>query len=557
MKKIFSLSKVMLKNVFGAQFNDKKELTKSKKILRAVGMLIFVVYLVGITFFMTRSAIASLKEVNQESMLIFSSLTGLSIFLFVTLTMSIPTILYFSQDTESILPLPLTPREILSAKLVTVYITGLSSLAFFYLPLGINYFFQVESSLLFLIKFILVGFLLPIIPVMVASLIIVFLFSYFPKVNNKDLFTYVSSILLFVIIFASGFTSGYSPESGGFVGAIINSDGPLINSVNSFVPTIPMFARFITQTAPLQGLLGLALTAVVTIVALLIMERLYFMGLLASNEESKPEKKLSKKQVAQQFKTRSPQRALLKADLRNIFRTPALAINYLLVLIILPFAFAFPGFMVIKEVGFDKIWEGLDMIQFALLEVDTLYIILAVMIISMSFSYFISSMSTIASTSFSREGENMLNYKIMPVDMMSLVHSKILVANLITAIPGMIIAIVALSILKMNVLYYPLAIISVLLATNLTTLEGLLIDTLSPKLVWEDVTQALKQNFMATIPIFSTFLVVGLSGYMLFQFPRPLTAMMIILVVIFIELALYFYIKKKSVHKLIVAIEEL
>ncbi|MDE8037556.1 hypothetical protein PT088_08710 [Erysipelothrix rhusiopathiae] len=128
------------------------------------------------------------------------------------------------------------------------------------------------------------------------------------------------------------------------------------------------------------------------------------MGLLASNVESKPEKKLSKKQVLQQFKTRSPQRALLKADLRNIFRTPALAINCLLILIILPFAFAFPGFMVIKEVGFDKIWVGLDMIQFALLEVDTLYIILAVIIISMSFSYLISSMSTIASPHFHERG---------------------------------------------------------------------------------------------------------------------------------------------------------
>ncbi|MDE8037557.1 hypothetical protein PT088_08715 [Erysipelothrix rhusiopathiae] len=99
---------------------------------------------------------------------------------------------------------------------------------------------------MFLIKFLLVRFLIPIIPVMVASLIIVFLFSYFPKVNNKDLFSYVSSILLFVIIFASGFTSGHSLESGGFVGAIINSDGSLIKSVNSFVPTIPMFVRFIT-----------------------------------------------------------------------------------------------------------------------------------------------------------------------------------------------------------------------------------------------------------------------------------------------------------------------
>ena len=201
MRKIVSLTKVMLKNLYGAQFNDKQELTKKKKFLRIFGMIALSIYLVGITFFMTRSTIESLVAINQESMLIFSSLTGLSLFLFVTLTISIPTVLYFSQDTESLLPLPLSPREILVAKITTIYVTGLSSLAFFYIPMGINYFWQVDRSVLFLLKYLFVGLFIPVVPTVIASLIIVLLFSFIPKVNNKDLFTYVSSIFVFVIIF--------------------------------------------------------------------------------------------------------------------------------------------------------------------------------------------------------------------------------------------------------------------------------------------------------------------------------------------------------------------
>ena len=57
MRKIVSLTKVMLKNLYGAQFNDKQELTKKKKFLRIFGMIALSIYLVGITFFMTRSTI--------------------------------------------------------------------------------------------------------------------------------------------------------------------------------------------------------------------------------------------------------------------------------------------------------------------------------------------------------------------------------------------------------------------------------------------------------------------------------------------------------------------
>ncbi|HEY4536848.1 MAG TPA: hypothetical protein VIG45_00165 [Erysipelothrix sp.] len=557
MRKIVSLTKVMLKNLYGAQFNDKQELTKKKKFLRIFGMIALSIYLVGITFFMTRSTIESLVAINQESMLIFSSLTGLSLFLFVTLTISIPTVLYFSQDTESLLPLPLSPREILVAKITTIYVTGLSSLAFFYIPMGINYFWQVDRSVLFLLKYLFVGLFIPVVPTVIASLIIVLLFSFIPKVNNKDLFTYVSSIFVFVIIFYSGFTSGSTMDSGGLVGSIINSDGPLINKVNSFVPTIPMFARFITQNNIIQGLLAIVITLVVAFLALFIMEQLYFKGLLASNEETKKEKQLNKKQMEKRYQQKGILASLIHADFQNIFRTPVLAINYLLVLIILPLSFALPTVLIIKETGWDKVSELLLEFNQLLNSVGSEYIVAGTIVITLAISYFISSMTTIASTSFSREGENMMNYQIMPLTLMDLVHAKLMVANIVSMVPGLLISFIAITLLKLPAYLYLVALITVLLAVNLTTLEGLLIDTLAPKLVWEDITQALKQNFMATIPIFSSFLIMGLAGFALYKFTKPLTVYLIVLIMIIIQVLIYQYIKKKAIYKLEKAIEAL
>ncbi|CAM3585610.1 hypothetical protein ERUR111494_01410 [Erysipelothrix urinaevulpis] len=556
MKKILSLSKVMLKSSFGAQFNDKKELTKGRKILRIIGMGIFGVYLVGITFFMTQSTIEQLVAINQESLLIYTSLSGLSIYLFVTLLMSIPTILYFADDIDSLLPMPLTPRQILSAKLFTIYMMGLISLSFLYLPLGFNYFWQVDRSVFFLINYVIVGLLLPIIPMMISSLFIVCLFSFIPKVNNKDAFTYVTSIFAFVLIFYFSFSSGMNGEQGAWVATIVSSDGPLINSISNLIPNITMYARFITQGNLLLGLLGLSISLVIFLATLFIMEKIYFKGLLATGEVGKSKKKIKHSTLKKQSRTRTPFKALFNADMRNIFRTPALAINYLVVLIIFPVSIAIPlGIGFTKEAGTGEVLMILEFIQEYLRGIEPMLVLMGTVVISFTLSYFMSSMSTIASTSFTREGENMLHYQVFPINLVEYMHVKMVVANIVTVIPGVIISFAILFILKLNPVLYVVSLFANLLATNLSTLEGILTDTLAPKLVWEDVTQALKQNFTSVIPVFTTFIVLGGLGFVLFKNPSVITAAILMLVVIIIEIVLYLLISKKTIFKLEKAIE--
>lgn len=558
MKKIISLSKVMLKNSFGAQFNDRKELSKSKKILRLMGFILLYAYLVGITFFISKDSIKSLIEINQASMIIYSSLTGLSIYLFFTLMISIPGILYFSNDTESILPLPLSPREILTAKFFSIYITALLSLSFLYLPMGINYFWQVDRSVIFLIKYLLVGFILPIIPVMISSLVIVVIFSFIPKANNKDLFTYVSSIFLIIVIFAISFTSGLNSDGGGaWIDMMLNSDGPLINSVSSLIPSIPLFAKFITSNNLLSGLGASLLSFVLAYISLLISEKLYFKGLLSSSEVQQSNKKLSKRKSLKQNKVKSPLQSLVFADYRNIFRTPALAINYILVLVIIPISMAIPAIFAVKEIGINELRQGIEFAQFMINSLETKYLLLGTSFISFVISYFISSMSTIASTAFTREGENMLNYRSLPIETIDLVHAKLIVANSISTIPGLLLSFVALFILKFSIPYYLIVFITSIIGANLASLEGLVIDSFYPKLIWEDITQAIKQNFLVTIPIFGSFLIIGIMIFLIIMKPTALMATAIFFNLLVIEVLLYYIIKTKGIEKLNKTVESI
>ena len=83
------------------------------------------------------------------------------------------------------------------------------------------------------------------VPLAISMLFVVILFTFIPKVNNKDLFTYFTSFLMFVLIFAININTGFvedptsllnSEELGalGKMAKLIPSVGLLIHGVTYF-----------------------------------------------------------------------------------------------------------------------------------------------------------------------------------------------------------------------------------------------------------------------------------------------------------------------------------
>ena len=119
MNKIWILSKVFLKNGSGASVKSKKKgMPQSLTVLLVMGILMMSIGIpVGV---FVASAYDMLAPVGQAGMILGFGLSVVSIAIFVFGIFYVLTTFYFAKDIDNLLPLPVKPYEILSAKFVTV-----------------------------------------------------------------------------------------------------------------------------------------------------------------------------------------------------------------------------------------------------------------------------------------------------------------------------------------------------------------------------------------------------------------------------------------------------
>ena len=206
-KKIFSLTKVLLKNSF-QRYSNKK--TKNK-----IGMMllyaILVVYIMGIFGVLSYQIINTLKQINQESIFIGLFLMGIAIFIIVQAMISATNVFYFSKDLEYILPLPLKPREIMISKFNVILITEYVIEFIFALVPIIIYGILTSGGILYYLITFLVLLAFPVIPLILSTIIVMIIMSFTKGVKNKDRFQLIVPLLGIILAIAISFaTTGTS-----------------------------------------------------------------------------------------------------------------------------------------------------------------------------------------------------------------------------------------------------------------------------------------------------------------------------------------------------------
>ena len=114
---------------------------------------------------------------------------------------NILTVFYYSNDIEMLLPLPLKPAQIISAKFLTVLITQYVMSSFILLPIFITYGLKSGAFITYYIYMIFIYLLFPIVPLVLASLLMTVIMRYTNIAKNKDrgnIFIGIVSILFIV-----------------------------------------------------------------------------------------------------------------------------------------------------------------------------------------------------------------------------------------------------------------------------------------------------------------------------------------------------------------------
>lgn len=550
MKKILTLTKVMLKNTnIGVSTSTKQK--SSKKIATYLGVGFLFVVLSFSMYFLSKDILIALQNMGQESISIQAVMVAFTLYLIVSGVVIVPLVFYFSKDVEGLLALPLIPFEILTAKAITTYVNLLVASSFIIVPFGIAYQMILQPSFVFSIFYFLAFLIIPMIPLVISMAFIIILFTFLPKVNNKNLFTYFSSIAMLVVILGINIgTSNLDANSAQY--ALDNLS--FLNRIATFIPTLGLLIKAVTELSILPLLGSLLLSFILSYVVLLALSKLYFKGVLAAQISTK---KIRKRKLKNK-KSESQIIALMKSDVRNILRTPSMMINYFLPIVIFPLLLFVPLIFNINSEDLQIINEVLANVRDWLKNVEGFLLVPYLVFLSFIISYFNASFTTITSTSISREGERMQTYKSMPIDMMMVVNSKILLGILTGAIIPVLFVIIAGILLRLNIIAILIMMISIIVALIFSNTGSIILDLIKPKLEWDDEIQAIKQNFLSIIPIFVSFGVSAFLVVLFLKFDTLFTALSILVVAGAISVFNYkIIIQKYGLKKLDQAIQKL
>ena len=529
MNKFLSLTKVLLKS--GTNTVSKKN---GKKITSLLLLIIVAIALIPMAISIgafSGVVYDALAPIHQEGMVLMLAYTITSVIILVFGIFYVMSVFYFSKDIENILPLPLTPTQILSSKFVVTLVYEYFMEAIFLVPVIVDSGIKSSANVLYYIVSIFMFLTIPVVPLIVSSILIMLLMRVTNIGKNKDRFNVVGSVLLMIGIFsissyANKFTaSNTSVEQ--LQKLLMEGNNSLINIFTNAFISAKLATASVLHLSSGTGLVNLALYVLLNVLLfilfLILAEKLYLKGVVGINQAVSKRTKLTSDALEKGTTSSSTMKALVVKELKLLFRTPIYFLNCIIMNFIWPIFIAVPiitsgGMKDIQAVG-NKLGNP---------EIAGIVITAA-----FGISLFISSSNCIASTAISREGQNLYFLKYIPVSYKKQINSKLLSGILMGLVGVLLMIIVAIIITNPKVELILIALFVSLIGIIFTSETGILLDLFFPKLNWDTEQKAVKQNFNAMINMFLSMGIAGLSVFAVVKLNLVLISAILFILVVF------------------------
>ena len=411
---------------------------------------------------------------------------------------------YFSNDLSLLIPLPFEPWEILMAKLGVVLTAQYLINALILIPSWFRYAVLAKVGLSYIFSALVTFIVLPIIPLAIATLLIVILMRLVNFSRHRDKMILIGGILLLVLVL--GFQVWLQSSSGGedpellLQRLLVEADGLTKVVGRAFPPSLWVANAMVGSTVTLR-ILNLFYLIMASLVALgslyFIGHKVFLQGVIAGLEGRRGG---SKKKAITNVKSSSVFRILVFTEIKLFLRDPNFALNGLAGYAIIPLL-AFLPFVLNKT---DANLPSLELIT----ELPALMLIAGIAL----FFMFMTAMSMIPSTTFSREGKYIWLMQSLPLSIQEIVLARICAAQLINTVACLLALVPLTVVLKLNPLIALIgACFGLILATTLATLL-LFIDLLRPMLDWVNPIKAIKSNLNAMLGMLLAMVVVFVLG---------------------------------------------
>lgn len=507
--------------------------TKNRKILIGIlGMIavlcIFVpacVLVGGISFIMTTAVVQAGGNAQGLGFILmfiagFSIIFGLSVIL---------NVFYFSNDMNYLLPFPMEPWEIIASKFTVAYINESVMEFMVILSALIGYMLATKVSLIGIILCVFGMLTIPILPLVYCGIISIIMMTFTGIVKNKDSVHKIMGIATVVLVVAA-FVS-VSAVGGLDIDnyAVSLKDGT--NGLYNILSVIFLHVSLLCDAMSgkyLSLIIYVAVNIFAIAIFLLLAQKFYFVGVVGLTASGKSKMLSAQKVVLKHSKVLNKSASYLKKEVLMLLRTPAFLMNCVLINFLWP-ALLYAVYML---QGSSKLFKSLLYNYREGNEKMIVYVPVIVFVISI----LITSANAIASSAITREGTGYVFMKYIPMSIREQLLIKGVVSIIISQI-CMSLYIVASSVL-LNISFGNCIFYNVIsfIGIVFVTFMGITLDTVNPKLLWDDEINALRGNstifFGMAYAMILAAIMLGMA-YLLLEFTR-LKAMSINIIIVVI-----------------------
>ena len=512
MTNYLSLAKVFIRSLSMTKPSTKKQMIVTKLLLVLVSLLIILPFVVVSGLFVY-TVTNSLVEYNYETIGLEFMCILLCVFTFIFSFNVILNELYFTGDIENLLPLPIKPREIVGAKIASIFCAEslVQLLVIFFSVVG--FFFALRLPFKNFLLGILGMITLPIIPIIYCSIISLLIMSFTRFIKNKETIRKVGLVfvlaVLMLFVYFLGALQNFDLEL--YIEGFVNGDQTFLHVMRGIFPHINLFIDTLV-TGSIRSLLLYILVNIGFIVVLLgLADVCYFKGVVGLSSKDTSSKK-SSSNILNNIKVENPTNSYFKKEIFTLFRTSSYFLNCILI------NFIWPIFVyVICKLKFPNL--TLSELKSLVTSTDNNTLIIIFMFV-IGVSILLPALNSIASSSFSREGKNFYFMKYIPMDYSSQVSVKLLVSFIIAFVGVNAFSLIFYLVIGLKVstafIFLVISFLAILFICSL----GIIIDSINPKLVWDDELNALRENsnnfIVMGISIFVFIVLVGLC-YLLYK----------------------------------------
>ncbi|MBR1693026.1 MAG: hypothetical protein IJ711_09700 [Lachnospiraceae bacterium] len=446
-------------------------------------------------------------------------------------------VFYFAGDIPHILPLPISPTTIIAARFTTAYLTESAMEMLLLLSAMIGFFLAAGGNWWTYFAALLGSLTLPIVPLCYGAIVCIVLMGCAKWIRNKSVVRRLSVVfnLVIVAIAVLGLGMLKDLQLERIVEQLRLGEVRFVQVLNGVFPTNYWFGRMLSDKNPRLLIPYIVFQLLVLGVFMLVAKLLYARGLMAVGVENGESGSLQSKALRYAQKSRRPWAACMQKEFRVLMRTPPFFLNCIAVNLLWPGL----GYVIAALQSDSAVFKRY--IQLYRDGNEAMQWIMTLLVLGIS--VLLTASNSIASSSITREGKHFYVMKYLPVSYKVQLHVKALTSILISGGFALLYLVIAACFIQIRItvlFYYALLALQQIVFISYF---GVLLDTIGPKLVWEDEINALRANRNVFFNMAYAMLITAVFLFVLFCLYRytrlPLAFIQLLLFLILIAADLW------------------